>query len=125
MKQVRETFGGRSFDKPDETRTFPFGRWDIVHLGYMTAARSTLEPGWRWSEHIKPIVGTQSCQIHHSGYILEGRLGIKMDDGRTFEYGPGDAYEIPPGHDGWTIGDETVVGIEFATGAASFATPDE
>jgi hypothetical protein len=119
------TVSGRSFDEPDETRTFPHGRWDIIHLGYMTAARSTLQPGWRWSEDMKPIVGTEWCQQHHSGYILEGRLGIKMEDGRTFEYGPGDAYEILPGHDGWTIGDEAVVGIEFSPSAASFGTREE
>jgi hypothetical protein len=116
--------GGRSFDEPDETRVFPRGRWDLVHLGYMTAARMTLEPGWSWTEHVKPIAGTESCQVHHNGYIVSGRLGVTMDDGTKYEFGPGDAYEILPGHVGYTVGNETVVGIEFSPSAVNYATAD-
>jgi quercetin dioxygenase-like cupin family protein len=120
-----KTFGGRRFDEPDDIRNFPLSRVEIIHFGYMTAARTTLQPGWRWSEHVKPIVGTESCQHHHNGYILEGRIGVRMDDGRTFEYGPGDAFEILPGHDSWTIGDQPVINIEFSPVPADFATTGE
>jgi hypothetical protein len=114
------TFGGRSFDEPDETRVFPHGRWEILHLGYMTAARVTFQPGWRWSEDVKPIVGTESCQHHHSGYAISGHICVRMDDGTTLEFGPGDAYEILPGHDAWTVGDSPYVAIEFSPSAATF-----
>jgi quercetin dioxygenase-like cupin family protein len=119
------TFDGRNFDEPDESRTFPFGHWDILHLGYMTAARATLQPGWRWSEHVKPIVGTESCQQRHSGYLMAGRIATRLDDGTEFEYGPGDAYEVPPGHDSWVVGDRPVIAIEFSPTAATFATSEE
>ena len=78
------------------------------------------EPGWRWSEHIKPLVGTESCQTHHLGYLISGRIGARMEDGTEMEFGPGDVYEIPPGHDGWVIGDEPTVGFEIM-GAETFA----
>jgi hypothetical protein len=119
------SIGGRRFDEPDDIRVFPLGRLDIIHLGYMTISRSKLEPGWRWSEHVKPIVGTESCQQHHRGYLLSGRMGVRMDDGRTFEYGPGDAYEVLPGHDSWTVGDELLMTIEFSPGTADLATLED
>jgi quercetin dioxygenase-like cupin family protein len=114
------TLQRKSLETPDETRTFPQGAFDIVRLGDFAIARSHLQPGWRWSEHVKPIAGTESCQTHHLGYVISGRLGVRMEDGSEMEYGPGDAYEIPPGHDGWVIGDEPAVGLEIM-GAETFA----
>ena len=112
----------KRFETPDETRTFPNGRLDIVQVGDLTIARGTFEPGWHWQDHIKPIAGTTSCQVRHIGHIVSGRLGIRMDDGTETEYGEGDVYHIPPGHDGWVIGDDPAVTFEV-TGGATFAKP--
>ena len=112
----------KNIDSPDETRTFPHGSFGIVRIGDVAIARGVFQPGWRWSEDIKPIAGTESCQTHHVGHLISGRIGIRMDDGSEMEFGPGDVYEIPPGHDGWVIGDEPAVGIEVA-GAEVFARP--
>jgi hypothetical protein len=78
----------------------------------------TLQPGWRWSECIKPMVGTESCQVHHVGTVTAGRLHVEHEDGTALEIGPGDAYVIEPGHDAWVVGDETFVGYEFDSQAA-------
>ena len=107
---------GRSYAKkepgpPDETRTFDQGQSQVVSLGDFTVTRNTLEPGWRWSEHVKPIAQTDSCQVPHTGYVVSGRLKVAMDDGSEEEFGPGDAYVIPPGHDGWIEGEETLRGF--------------
>lgn len=110
----------RGLDSPDETRTFDRGQVQAVKIAGATIGRYTFEPGWRWSENVKPIAKTDSCQAHHVGYILSGRLHVLTDDGDEIELGPGDAYEIQPGHDGWVVGDEAVTSIEF-TGAERYA----
>jgi hypothetical protein len=111
----------RSLDSPDETRPFEKGRAEIVTLGTMTVGRAVLEPGWRWSAHVKPIVGTDSCQVAHTGYVVSGRLKVAMDDGSEGEAGAGDAYVIPPGHDAWTVGDELFISVDFSGGMADYA----
>jgi len=111
---------GKSFDTPDEVRTFPNGRVELITLGGVTFGRMTAQPGWRWSENVKPIIGTESCQAQHTGYVIAGRIRIRMEDGGEQEFGPGDAYVIPPGHDGWVVGGEQYVGIDF-TGMTDFA----
>ena len=116
------TLQRKSIDSPDETRTFPHGTFSIVRLGEVSIGRGVFQPGWRWSEHVKAMAGTESCQTPHRGYLVSGRLGARMEDGTEMEFGPGDVYEIPPGHDGWVIGDEPVVGIEVS-GAEVFARP--
>jgi mannose-6-phosphate isomerase-like protein (cupin superfamily) len=103
----------RRFDQPDETRTFEHGKGEVVHLAVSTAARGTMEPGWRWSTSVKPIVGTDSCQAHHLGYVLSGSLHIVTDEGSEYDIGPDDVYEILPGHDAWVPGDETFTSLEF------------
>jgi mannose-6-phosphate isomerase-like protein (cupin superfamily) len=108
----------RDFGSPDETRTPDKTRVDVIRMGQTTAARLAFEPGWRWSECIKPVAGTESCQLHHVGVVHEGRLGIRHDDGTEVEIGPGDAYVIEPGHDAWVVGDERFVGFEFESRAA-------
>jgi hypothetical protein len=117
----------KSFDQADETRTPPKTRVDVVQLGGAQAARMTLEPGWRWSECIKPIVGTDSCQLQHLGYVSAGAMHVVQNDGTEFDINSGDAYTIAPGHDAWTVGDDTFVGFEFESKTAqTFAvTPDE
>ena len=111
----------RGLENPDETRTFDRGQLQVVKLGGSTIGRYTFQPGWRWSESVKPIAKTESCQTHHVGYILSGRLHVAADDGTEADLGPGDAYDIQPGHDGWVVGDETVTSVEFV-GAETYAT---
>jgi hypothetical protein len=105
-------------DKPDERRDFPRGHLEAVHLTGLDFAVGTFEPGWRWSESVAPIAGTESCQIHHNGYVVEGHLGVRMDDGDEAELGPGEAFVVTPGHDAWVVGDEQVVVYDFAGGMA-------
>jgi len=108
----------KSFESPDEVRTPDKTRVDVVDLGSVKAARLTAQPGWRWSECIKPVAGTDSCQVHHVGVVQSGRIAIKHDDGTEIEIGAGDAYVIEPGHDAWVVGDERFVGFEFEERAA-------
>ena len=102
-----------SFDQPDETRTPDKTRIEVVRLGALTAARITFQPGWRWSESIKPVVGTDSCQARHVGTVASGRLHVVHEDGSEAEAAPGAVYVIEPGHDAWVVGDEPFVGFEF------------
>ena len=104
----------KSHDSPDETRKFDKGRVEIVKLASGTVGRGTFEPGWRWSQHVKPITKTDSCQSLHIGYVVSGRMHTVMDDGSELEMGPGDAVYIPPGHDAWTLGDESCVMFDFS-----------
>ena len=106
------------FDSPDETRTPEKTRVDVVRMGDTTAARFAFEPGWKWSECLKPVVGTDSCQARHVGVVQSGRIVVKHEDGSEMELGPGAAYVIEPGHDAWVVGDERLVGFEFEPRAA-------
>jgi hypothetical protein len=111
------------FDSADETRTPEKTRVDVVRSAGVTAARMTFEPGWVWSECVKPVAGTDSCQLRHIGVVGSGRLAIKHDDGTEMEFGPGNAYLIEPGHDAWVVGDEPFVAYEFeSTSADTYAT---
>jgi hypothetical protein len=91
---------------------------DIVRIGGTSAARMSMEPGWRWSDCIKPAVGGESCQVHHVGVIQSGTLHVSHEDGTEQDIGPGHAYVIEPGHDAWVVGDEPVIGYEFDSSAA-------
>jgi len=113
----------RALGSPDETRTFDHGQVQVVKIGEVTVGRYTFEPGWRWSESVKPIAKTDSCQAHHVGYVLTGTLHVVTDDGAEVELGTGDAYEIHPGHDAWVVGDEAVTSVEFS-GAERYAAKD-
>lgn len=114
----------KNFDNPDEVRQMTNGQVEIVSLGEVMVMRLTLNPGWKWSTSVKPIVETESCQVHHIGYQVSGRIMARMDDGLEVEYGPGAAYNIPPGHDAWVIGSEPVVSLDFR-GAETYAKPQE
>jgi hypothetical protein len=103
----------KNFEQPEETRSFENGRVDLVEIAGNKVGRASLEAGWRWSESVKPIVGTDSCQVAHVGYAVSGRLHVVMDDGTDFDINAGEAYEIAPGHDAWVEGDETFTGVEF------------
>jgi len=113
--------GGSKPVGKDESREFPNGKLEISTVGKTMIGRATFQPGWRWSESVKPIVGTDSCQVPHQGYVVSGRIHIKMDDGSEFEAGPGDAYDIPAGHDGWVVGDEAYVGVDFSPAMQDYA----
>jgi quercetin dioxygenase-like cupin family protein len=113
----------KRFDNSDETRPFQDkGHVKLVNIGDGVVGLATFEPGWKWSDHVKPLAGTDSCQVPHVGYVLSGRQIVVMDDGTQLEIGPGDVVSIPAGHDGWTIGEEPCVVIDFA-GMANYAKP--
>ena len=114
----------KSLENPDEVRPTPFGHVDIYNLDDLVIGRMVFEPGWHWMEHVRPIAGTNLCQYHHVGVCVSGRLGTRLEDGTTSEIGPGMVFEIPPGHDGWVIGDEAFVAYDVA-GVRSFARIDE
>ncbi|WP_246011739.1 cupin domain-containing protein [Nocardia mexicana] len=109
----------RSFDMPDETRRFESGsgRMDVIHAGSGAVGRAVFQPGWRWSTHVKPIAGTDSCQASHVGYCVSGRMRIVMDDGSETEVTAGDFMVCPPGHDAWIVGAEPCVMIDWAAAA--------
>ena len=102
----------------DETRQFEGnGHLDVVKLGDHTIGIATFEPGFKWSDNVKPIVGTDSCQAPHLAYVVSGRMTIVSDDGSQVDVGPGDLVSVAPGHDAWTVGDEPCVQVDFMSGA--------
>ncbi len=103
----------RRFSDSDDVRVIPHGRIDVVQLDDRVVGRMTYEPGWRWSVDVKPIAGTQACQFHHVGVTMSGRLRVEMQDGIEMELGPGEVFEIPPGHDAWVVGDEPWISVDF------------
>ena len=115
----------KRFDRPDEVRVVEKARVELVELGELAVGRAIFEPGWRWSEHVKPIVGTESCQVHHIGYVMSGHLHVEMTDGASLDVVGGDAFEIPPGHDAWVIGDEPWVSVDWAGRRLFAKSPNE
>ena len=104
----------QSFDVPDEAvPVAAVARLDIIRLGEVTANRVTFLPGFRLADHIRSITGTDLCPMRHTGYAVSGRAGLRMADGTERELGAGDAFDIPPDHDMWTIGDEPYVAVDF------------
>jgi hypothetical protein len=114
----------KNFDSPDETRQFEGnGHVDVVNVGGDPVGKGVFEPGWKWSNNVKPIAQTDSCQAHHVGFCVSGSMTVHMDDGSTLEIGAGDAFEIPPGHDAEVTSDEPCVQIDWG-GAARYAKSD-
>jgi len=103
----------KKFDTPDEVREFPKGKLELVKIGGATIGRATLQPGWRWSTSVQPIVKTKSCEAPHFQYHVAGTLMIQMEDGKTFKAKAGDVTLLPIGHDAWVVGDEHVVIVDF------------
>ena len=103
----------KSTNTPDETRNFEKGKIELVKIGEATVGRAVFQPGWRWSTHVKPIAKTKSCEAPHLQYQVSGTLHVLMDDGTERETKAGDVALIPPGHDGWVVGNEPVVMIDF------------
>jgi class 3 adenylate cyclase len=112
----------KSFTTPDQTIELPLLRISVVELGDFTVGYVVHQPGWSWSEHVRPSVGGEWCQARHVGVLLSGRTGVRLADGTTYELAPHDVVDIPPGHDGWVIGDEPAVMLEWA-GLHTFAGP--
>lgn len=120
MQSVEHKTEHRSFGKPDEVREFPNGRAEILNVGGSELGRLILQPGWRWSNDVKPIAKTDSCQAPHFQYHVSGRLAIRMDDGSEFIASPGDVTSLPQGHDAWVVGNEPVVVVDWF-GASNYA----
>jgi hypothetical protein len=118
--ELRHETEHKGFARPDETREFPNGKAEIVSIGESQIGRMTFEPGWRWSNDVKPIAGTDSCEAPHFQYHVSGQLAIRMDDGSEMIAKPGDITSLPSGHDAWVVGDEPVVVVDFY-GASNYA----
>ncbi|HUR40462.1 MAG TPA: adenylate/guanylate cyclase domain-containing protein [Verrucomicrobiae bacterium] len=115
----------KSFATPDQVRKFPNGQANIVTLDEMAIGRFVFQPGWRWSKDVKPVASTHSCQFRHVGYTISGSLNVRMDDGTELVIGAGEAYEIPPGHDAWVVGDEPWDAVEFASAHLYGLSPEQ
>jgi hypothetical protein len=118
--QVAQQIEQKDFAVPDETRPFPLGRLDVLSIGGSEIGRLTLEPGWRWSEHVKPIAGTDLCQAPHFQYHMSGTLRIRGEAGEEFDAIAGQVTSLPAGHDAWVVGDQPVVVVDWF-GASNYA----
>lgn len=112
----------KSFRSPDESRTFPNGKVDLVNIGGGTVGLLTIQPGWRWSKDVKPLAGTEWCEAPHFQYVLSGKVHVVMSDGQEFDLGPGDVSVLGAGHDAWVVGDEACVAVDWH-GATNYAKP--
>ncbi len=115
----------RDMDAAADVRSFPKGHMDVVRLAGSTVGRGTFEPGWRWSECVAPIVGTDVCLLPHAGYVISGRMMIEPEIGESYEISEGDAINIAPGHDAWTIGDNSCVVLEVLSAERYGKDPSE
>ncbi|MGP6157487.1 MAG: cupin domain-containing protein [Vulcanimicrobiaceae bacterium] len=120
MPNLEQRTEHKTFENPDEVRTFPHGRAEILGVGGAEVGRLVFEPGWRWSADVKPLAGTSSCEAPHFQYHVAGKLAIRMDDGTEIVAGPGDVTSLPSGHDAWVVGDEPVVVVDWF-GATNYA----
>ncbi len=111
---------------PDETRDFGQGQMQTATIRDFKVARLLLEPGWKWSEHVRPLAQTESCQVRHTGYAISGQMKVVTDDRTELDIGAGDAYVIEPGHDAWVVGDEPFLGVDVSTETVeAFAKEEE
>jgi len=117
---TEQTTEHRQFSQPDEIRTFDHGRLELLRVGSSDIGRLVLAPGWRWSNDVKPLAGTEMCEAPHFQYHVAGTLHIVMVDGAEFDAGPGDITSLPAGHDAWVVGDEDVVVVDWY-GASEYA----
>jgi class 3 adenylate cyclase len=114
----------KSFDAPDQTRSVAKAALKVVHIGEVAVGHAAWEPGWRWSVDLKPLAGTASCENHHLGYALSGALEVRTDAGEELIIRGGSAYEIPPGHDAWVVGDEPFVTVEWTSSRLVGVAPE-
>jgi hypothetical protein len=113
MTSVAEKAEVKSFNQPEEVRSFPKGKVELVKIGGAMIGRAVFEPGWKWSTSVQPLVKTKSCEAPHYQYHVAGTLKVILDDGSEFECKPGDVSLFPTGHDAWVVGNETVVVVDF------------
>jgi uncharacterized cupin superfamily protein len=113
MQETKKKAEMKSFLKPDEVRTFPKGKVELVKIGGAVIGRATFEPGWKWSTSLQPLVKTKSCEAPHFQYHVSGTIKILMDDGTQFECKAGDVSLLPEGHDAWVVGSEPAVVVDF------------
>jgi len=122
MQETKKKAEMKSFLKPDEVRTFPKGKVELVKIGGAVIGRATFEPGWKWSTSLQPLVKTKSCEAPHFQYHISGTIKILMDDGTQFECKTGDVSLLPEGHDAWVVGSEPAVVVDFQ-GMIDYAKP--
>ena len=104
----------KRFERPDETRTFELGKFEVISIGGLTIGRATYQPGWKWSEHVRPLAGTAFCEVEHVGLVISGRAVAAMVGGEVVELTPGDVFHVPATpHDSWVVGDEPYVSLHF------------
>ena len=120
MTQTAAKIETKTFNAPDEVRRFAKGKLELVNVAGASVGRATFEPGWKWSTSVKPIAKTASCAVAHFGCQLSGTMVTRVDDGTGTTTKAGDVFCIPPGHDAWVVGNETVVVLDFQ-GMASYA----
>ena len=122
IQKVMGALSVKNFIKADEVREFPKGKVEILSFGESKIGRATLQPGWKWSESLKNMVGTESCEAPHFQYHVSGVLRIKMNEEMEVDCRAGDISLVPPGHDAWVVGNEPVVIVDFQ-GMANYAKP--
>jgi hypothetical protein len=115
----------RSFEQPDDTTSFPNGVEQIVDLLGTPVGLLTIQPGWRWSNDVRPLMGTDLCPVVHRGYALAGQLHVELSDGSVLDVRAGDVYEIPPGHDAWVVGDDSCSLLDWGGKVREYARPAE
>ena len=113
----------RNFEQPEETTTFPNGQEHVINVDGTPVGLATFRPGWRWSNDVRPLMGTESCPLLHVGYMLAGQLHVEVNDGTTLDIGPGDTFTIPPGHDAWVAGNEAVLMLDWGGKVREYARP--
>jgi len=107
------TIEKKSLNQPEQTKTFGKMKVEVITIGGLNFQRNTAQPGWRWSVDVRPVAKTETCQVSHLLYVISGRLHVRTNDGKEVEFNAGDMGLIPPGHDGWTVGDKAAVWLEF------------
>ena len=115
----------KNLGEPDEVRPYVHGVGSLTRVGTHTIGRGVLEPGWRWTTHMGPVMGTPSCPVHHVQLLVSGRFGVRMDDGEELILEPNDVADIPPGHDAWVEGDEPVVILDIGGNIDAIGVPRE
>jgi hypothetical protein len=115
----------KALDHPDETRKFAaHGYLELVNLTGFSLGRATFEPGWRWSNDVKPIAGTDRCMARHTGYVLSGTIVVEAEDGSEARLTAGDGYVIEPGHDAWVVGLDPCIMVDFSPTITTYALPE-
>ena len=107
------TIEKKSLNQPEKIQNIGRVKVESITIGTLNFARDTAAPGWQWSKDVKPVAKTESCQVNHLIYVISGRIQVRMDDGKEEEFNPGDIGVIPPGHDGWAVGNKPTVWLEF------------